>query len=65
VFCMVFRMKRDFFFSIRSESGPGLRNRIVFSPSLEDQGLKSHRDDRGLWLTTYINLELGSRMNGA
>ena len=32
---------------------------------LEDKGLKSHAGDRGLWLTTYINLELGSRMNGA
>ena len=37
----------------------------VLGCGLEDQGLKPHRGDRSLWLTTYINLELGSNMNEA
>jgi len=54
-------MKSGFFLRVRSEWGPGLRNRIDVRLWSGRQGAES---DRGLWLTTYINLDLGSRMNG-
>jgi hypothetical protein len=57
-------MKGGFFLRVRSEWGPGLRNRIDVRLWSGRPGAESDRDDRGLWLTTYINLDLGSRMNG-